>query len=132
MSNIPTSLYKHNLNDLYARNSNLLKNRMVDKEVNIIKYQVLEKNNLGHKSYTHKYDFFYDETLTIEDYFADILNKLVISFPDSEISYTRSDDDNKTKIIYNNAGTTIVNINRNYTNNGNKDITNMITIDWST
>ena len=129
-NNLPASFYKYQLTDLYAKNSNLIKNRMVDKEVNNIKYQVLEKNNLGHKAYTHNYSYEYDTTLTIDDYFSDILNKLVIAFPDSEISYKTSDEPNN-KIIYNNSSTTNAENRRNYSNNGNKKMNNTITIDWT-
>lgn len=130
MSNLPTSLYKHDLTNLYARNSNLIKNRMVEKEVNNIKYQVLEKNNFGHKTHTYNYAYEYDSTLTIDDYFNDILQKLVIAFPDSEISYIISDEPNY-KIIYNNSSTTNAEQRGNYSNNGNKKMNIAITIDWT-
>lgn len=128
--NIPTSLYKNNLKDLYTQNINLTKNRTVEKEVNNIKYQVLHQNNLGHKTYDHIYEYTYD-IIGIDDYFSELLNRLVIAFPDSEITYTTTDVTNgttSTKTTFNNSS---INQRPTYANNGNKQMKNVITIDWT-
>jgi hypothetical protein len=127
---MPATFNKSDLNTIHRNNSSLLKNRLIDKEANNIKYQVLQQNNLGHKTYVHSYTFSYNELL-VDDYFADILNKLIIIFPDSTIEYTTNINSSHETKIYNNSSMTSSSTRPKYINNGNHDVNNTITIDWS-
>jgi hypothetical protein len=127
---IPTIFRKDDLKLISENNSASLKNRFIDKEVNKIKYQVLQQNNLGHKFYTHGYNYNFDEIL-INDYFADILNKLIIIFPDSEIKYTTDVTSSSDTKIYHNSLMTSNSSRPTYNNNEKKNANNTITIDWS-
>lgn len=145
---IPTSLTKTYLKNMYETNKDKNLNRLVDKEFLFIANGVLQQNNLGIKKYTYTYTYTYNESLPINDYFSQILNKVITTFHDSEIYVT------STLPIYDSDATTIVNdingdseIHRqnirvlfnqsgitsrpNYRNESNADITNTIEINWT-
>jgi len=131
-SKMPATLKKDDLKTIYTNNSVSIKNRNIDKEVNNIKYQVLQRNNLGHKNYTYNYSYEFD-ILSINDYFQDILDKLVTVFTDSTIIYNTDVSGSSTSTTYNNSVMSLItNPSRpKYNNSTNKKVNNTIIIDWS-
>jgi hypothetical protein len=133
MSVMPKVIKKSDLKEMFDNNSVSLKNRNIDKEVNNIKYQVLQRNNLGHKNYTYEYNYDSDN-ISINDYFQDILDKLITVFTDITITYTTDvSGSSSSSITYHNSTMSLIaNPSRQkYSNITNKKVNNTITIDWS-
>ncbi len=146
-SNVPTQIDKEMLRELERNNSSLLKNRNANKAVNDIKYGVLQENNLGNKIFVYEYFFDCDNnSIEHDEYFSDILEKLVRVFTDLTITYTLKKTN--TLVLYNSANflvdenlTQYSETRNNYlydpranitvTPDGINIIENIITIDWS-
>jgi hypothetical protein len=145
---IPASLTKTVLRNMYESNKDKNLNRLINKEFLFIANGVLQQNNLGMKKYTYTYTYTYNESLPIDDYFTQILNKVITTFHDSEIHVKSSlpiYDYDETTIVNNHNGDSeihrqnfpvIVNqigITRRpiYKNELNKDVTNNIEINWT-
>jgi hypothetical protein len=128
---MPATFKKVDLRNLHDTNSVSLKNRFIDKEVNKIKYKVLEQNNLGYKNYVYEYQYVFDGVVSNNDYFNDLLNKLVVVFPDSVIKYTTDISSSSDIKIYNNSSMTSSSSRPTYSNHEKKNANNTITIDWS-
>lgn len=128
---MPTAFNKVDLRNLHNTNSVSLKNRFIDKEVNKIKYKVLEQNNLGYKNYVYEYQYVFDDVVSNNDYFNDLLNRLVAVFPDSVIKYTTDISTPSDIKIYNNSSMTSSSSRPTYSNPEKRNANNTITIDWS-
>lgn len=152
---IPEKISKNTLKELFDNHANLYKNRMANKAINDIKYGVLQENNLNKKIYHYRYILRSDESsLDDDDYFSNILDKLLYVFENMIITYTithsqftgllthpeLTDRDNIPESISNSYSN--FEFNSSYGNlslvdkstlndDGIKIIENIITIDWS-
>jgi hypothetical protein len=124
-----------NLNDLrmtynhYIRAAQLKTNN----EVNEIKYRVLYANNLGQKNYEHLYFVEHDTDSELPDFFPEILDKLIVIFPDATFEYILKDGIIQTvdKINKTYYSSYVPSTNIILKENGKYAISNIIKISWS-
>ncbi len=149
---IPEKISKNTLKELFDNHANLYKNRMANKAINDIKYGVLQENNLNKKIYHYRYILRSDESSLNDDYFSNILDKLLYVFENMIIKYTinhsqvtcllthpeLTDRDNIPESISNsysnfefNSSYDLLPNKTTVDENGIIIIENIITIDWS-
>jgi hypothetical protein len=144
--NLPFAKLRRNyLNQIYDKDKNL--KRLINKEIIIITNGVLHQNNLGMKKYNYTYTYTYNDSLPVDDYFSQILNKVIEIFDDSEIHITSTlpiYDSNEINIVNNHNGNSNLDrqnsrvlVNQSgiaerpiYKNELNNDVINTIEINW--
>lgn len=110
------------LQNFYDANIDYITNKKMYIELNKIKNLILNANYLGNTVYTYTYTYTYTSP-SDNDYFALLLQKIGIMFPDSIITYTLySNPTNFIIYIPNSIITYIPSINT---------ISNSIKIDWA-